>query len=820
MDPQVRWYSRIGIAAVFMLIGVSCAVGIWFWPVAKSPHVVDSALPLLQFSLGQVDLPTEPTEPTEPLTFREPIWPQDILGELSQSTAVEFDTQRSIVALSDQSLPVEFDRWSTLNESSAASQNYSDRNALPPESPQGINAIANSSDLSQDRNLRNVDSDLKSGLTELPTVVPLNQRVEPLASTHRPSNHDWADAPQTNSGAARLSSPTNRFAAEPRSEAPPVASSVDPTLTDAGIQNSVSPVSPAATNHFENNSAFPSNSSGADLNQWSQLPDAGARKSDLTISKPLPSPPPEMSSMEERQRAEGIRGNSIPSQLAAFAQPSAEANLTNQSSNGILSSATQFRLAAQPAVGDHFYAQSPSVDPRAHSVPAEGFDFAPGPCWGETFDPDAANQIYEGKTLNANQRPLLELGRPWYQLGQLSPGQSYFGFHNIITPQLIVFGDFRSALASNQSAGNGESLFAMQANLFFDLKVTSTERFHFNLTPLTQGGKNTRFEFDRHQWEGEWNGDINFGFFEGDLGAITGGAIGQTLPFDLPFALGVMPLLFQNGVWLEDDILGAAVTIPAKNSAALDISNFDVTFFAGFDKIDSAAFENDNDAAKLWGVANFIEALNGYIELDYAYLQDRNQIRDRSYHNLGLGYTRRYGRWLSNSTRMIINAGQSTDGGENTADGVLLLSENSLISANPYTVLPYFNLFAGFDRPQSAARAAAAGGVLRNTGILFETDNLTGYPTLDATANQTYGGALGLSLLPADFSQQLVVETAYVGTMGESTGRNALDDQYGFGMRYQLPISNAVILRLDGMYGWLRDTDDISGVRFEFRHKF
>jgi hypothetical protein len=122
--------------------------------------------------------------------------------------------------------------------------------------------------------------------------------------------------------------------------------------------------------------------------------------------------------------------------------------------------------------------------------------------------------------------------------------------------------------------------------------------------------------------------------------------------------------------------------------------------------------------------------------------------------------------------------------------------------------VPYFNLFAGFDRPQSAGRAALAGGVLRNTGILFESDNLTNYPTLDATANDTYGAALGLNLLANDFSQQLVVETAFLGTMGNDHGRTAVGNQYGLGARYQLPLTNALIFRADAMYGFLESTKD------------
>jgi len=49
-----------------------------------------------------------------------------------------------------------------------------------------------------------------------------------------------------------------------------------------------------------------------------------------------------------------------------------------------------------------------------------------------------------------------------------------------------------------------------------------------------------------------------------------------------------MPMFMQNGVWLEDAFHG--VTIPARNSKALDITNCDVTFFASWDDITSNAF--------------------------------------------------------------------------------------------------------------------------------------------------------------------------------------------------------------------------------------
>ncbi len=478
-----------------------------------------------------------------------------------------------------------------------------------------------------------------------------------------------------------------------------------------------------------------------------------------------------------------------------------------------------FKLAAQPKIGDHYIQDKPQTDAFAHLMEPLASDFS-----GDAlnpylpYDPGTQMNVYQGKTLNANQRPLVELGRPWYQLGQLSPGSSLLGFHNNFVPQFLIYGDSRVGYASNNQNGQSDSLVATQLNLDFDLKLTSTERFHAFVSP-TGGAQHNRYSFDEDRFIFEGDANIDFGFFEGDLGAIVGGAIGKTLPFDLPFTAGIIPLVFQNGIWMEDAILGFAATLPAKNSPRFNISNMDITFFAGYDKLDSDAFPGDDSAARVMGIASFIEALNGYIEVDYAFLDDRT-FDDRSYHNIGIGYTRRYGRFLSNSTRVIVNAGQSTDVVENTADGVLLLSENSLITGHPTNIVPYFNMFAGFDRPQSVARAGASGGILRNTGILFESDNLTGYPTLDATANDTYGFAAGLNLLGRELDQQLVLETAMLGVMGDAATRRAQGDQFGVGFRYQLPLSNSVIFRADGMKGFLRNDDDVSGIRVELRKKF
>ena len=139
-----------------------------------------------------------------------------------------------------------------------------------------------------------------------------------------------------------------------------------------------------------------------------------------------------------------------------------------------------------------------------------------------------------------------------------------------------------------------------------------------------------------------------------------------------------------------------------------------------------------------------------------------------------------------------------------------------MTTLNTLTMVPYLNLFAGFKKPQPLVRAADTGGVLKNTGINFETDGMTAYPTLTASANDAYGGAIGFENL-FKLDQQLVVELARYQPRGDN---NPLGAQTGLGVRYQRPITHVWIVRADAMKGWRKDLNDIWGVRLEFRRKF
>jgi hypothetical protein len=448
--------------------------------------------------------------------------------------------------------------------------------------------------------------------------------------------------------------------------------------------------------------------------------------------------------------------------------------------------------------------------------------FRPGPQYDKNYDAQGNVDIYGAKTVVDPPRPPIEIGRKQYTSGAYDASSTLLGELNPLLPGLAVYGDWRTAVAYNGNKGKDIAEVATRLNIDVDFKFTGTERIHAFFAPIQKNNKFTRYEFGGGAGDGratfEFDPNPQTVFFEGDLGSLYSGFSGKEAGFDLPFTVGLFPLFLQNGIWANDAILGAAVSLPAKNSAALGLSNFDVTFFGAFDNVDNASLIRadgtaDNHAANLYGVTAFIDAFNGYIETGYAVIQGVDEQDDVLTHFVTAAYSRRYANTVSNSTRFFANFG---DGNDN--DGVALISENSLISGLPSTLLPYANVFVGFGNPQPLVDGNGA-GILKNVGINFETDALTGYPKLDDTASNTVGGAIGVEYL-FNLDQQIVFEVAMVQPF-EDDGIGTRDAQYGFGVRYQIPIDRAWLFRADATYQIIDGPDeDNFGLRAEIRRKF
>ena len=71
-------------------------------------------------------------------------------------------------------------------------------------------------------------------------------------------------------------------------------------------------------------------------------------------------------------------------------------------------------------------------------------------------------------------------------------------------------------------------------------------------------------------------------------------------------------------------------------------------------------------------------------------------------------------------------------------------------------------------------------------------------------------------LFGQDLGQQLTFEAAMVQPFGDSS----IPTQYGFGVRYQIALSRAWLLRADATYQLIEDGEDNFGFRMELRRKF
>lgn len=473
--------------------------------------------------------------------------------------------------------------------------------------------------------------------------------------------------------------------------------------------------------------------------------------------------------------------------------------------------------AAAPALPEVEH-HPPAIDYRACSVPTATGDFS-GDAFFAPYSACEELGVYHDKHEVDTQRPLIEWGEPFYGPGPTRIGSELIGPTNLVIPKFYVYGDYRIGATQANLVNQEQTTLAHRLNLELDYWITSTERFHAFIGPFQEDARFMRVvdgeffnELDLFQAE------TDTFFFEGDLGAMLGGVNGTYAPFDAPVAIGLIPLLFQNGVWALDAVVGAAVTIPAQHSTRLDWSNFDVTFFTGVDRLSTGALGFEEAGGQLFGATTFIEARGGYFEVGYGFVNDDNG-GGRSYHNVGASYTRRYANLLSNSVRVIANTGQDA-AGPGTADGVLLLVENSFLTKNPYNLIPYVNVFAGFDRPQPLVRAGAFGGVLFNTGILFQPDALTSYPTLNPFAQNTAGAAIGVDFLSPEYDQQLILELAALAPLDREDLVGVAGNQYGLGMRWQKRLTTSHLVRADAMIGFLENSDDIHGVRIEYRWKF
>ncbi len=418
-------------------------------------------------------------------------------------------------------------------------------------------------------------------------------------------------------------------------------------------------------------------------------------------------------------------------------------------------------------------------------------------------------------------KPLLELGEPYLGTGTLDPGiQLPTGA--VWQPQLLLFGNFRTAVQSYESdAFDGSRIteWTNRLDLFANLQLSGTERLVVGVRALDEDGRFTSFFFEHPDpaLDGEFVDEIDANvevlWFEGDFGEIFPNLDRDDFKsLDIGFSVGRQPLFFQEGMLLNDTIDGIGFT--RNTLQPKPTSNFRMTFFYGWDNINVSNAEERS--ANLYALLTSTDFRKSTVEIDIAYVDAYSSFPHGDLVAAGISSVQRLGK-MNSSFRLL---GSHALDEESTAatDGFLLFSELSYTPAYSEDLV-YFTTFLAVDEYTPAARGVGGpgSGLLGRAGVNFAAVGLGSYAApLSARARDVAGAAIGYQKFMAHNRRQLLFEAAArVGTSSD------VSDAYAGTIRFQSAVGHHMVVVVDGFVGYDEGLDRSPyGGRLELLFKF
>lgn len=445
-------------------------------------------------------------------------------------------------------------------------------------------------------------------------------------------------------------------------------------------------------------------------------------------------------------------------------------------------------------------------------------------------------------TIPQRPKPIIELFNPFFGSGKIQKGLE-LPTGAVWTPTFIVFGTYQSALQGFENPAEElpgarhkpRSEWANRLDLYGNLQLSGTERVLVGIRPLDDGvfakpGKARYAGYDftpgngKEGWvDDRFNARITTLFFEGELGQL----FPSLDPFDrkqldIGFSVGRQPLLYQDGIFINDDV--DAVGITRNNFLPKGGSNLQITAVYAWSQIDRNDGINHGDPG-LFGL--FVNADIGRTtwNWDTAYVGGSGLHGDGVYS--ALSATQRIGH-LNTTFRVLGSKALEShapvgslatfgNGSSAVGTGVLLFSEISWDV--PWTKdLVYLDGYWGIDRFTSAARGPDRGGPLGRVGILFAEQPIGRYGSaLSSNPERSVGAALGYQkFLDPALRKQIIFE---VGGRA-STDSAARTSAAAVGARYQQAFGQHRVLQFDA-FGALNEATGFGyGGRVEFRLDF
>jgi hypothetical protein len=416
-------------------------------------------------------------------------------------------------------------------------------------------------------------------------------------------------------------------------------------------------------------------------------------------------------------------------------------------------------------------------------------------------------------------KPILELGDPFLGSGNIQDG-ILLPTGAVWQPSFLVYGTYRSALqVYDPGDGGAFSEWSNRLDIFGNVQLSGTERILVGISPLSQDGRFTGYNFNPANdpsgdrgFEDEYNLEITTLFFEGDFGEIFPGLDPQdTRSTDWGFSVGRQPLSYQDGMLISDTIDSVGIT--RNTLLPHNGSDMQITFLYGWNEINRDDNLEDDDT-HLFALFTSADLPTSTVNLDAVWIYDEESDTDGLY--WGVSSVQRMGH--INTTFRLLGSHALEEESAAVSTGLLFFTQLTTTPAWTHDVL-YVNGFVGIDNFASAARGPATGGPLGQTGILFAAVGLGRYgAALGSRADESFGGALGYQAFigeELDSRRQLIFE---VGARSGTTGAD--DVAVAGGVRFLQALGQHWVVQVD-LFGTLQEgIEDAYGTRVELRLEF
>ncbi len=410
--------------------------------------------------------------------------------------------------------------------------------------------------------------------------------------------------------------------------------------------------------------------------------------------------------------------------------------------------------------------------------------------------------------------PIFQRGEKFLASGNLTPGIT-LPTGAIWQPALWVFGDFRTTIGHYADGVSGSREFwASRLDIFANLKLTPTERILIGFSPLTEGTRHTGILYtddDGVEYVNGLNPYLTTLFFEGEFGEIFPNLDpDDTGHYDFGFSIGRQPLLFQEGMMINDTIDAFALT---RDTIVIPGLTPDLRATALFGWGNIRRDDNQLDeSAYLLGLFTEADLRKSTVNLDLAYIiSDKDEGGDGFY--FGASAVQRIGHY---NTAFRINTSTAVERrGAAVDDGVLLFSEISRTLTGSENIL-YGNAFWAIGNYSSVARDSSTGGPLGQVGILFAAPAVgLGGSALSNRADDVIGGAIGHQMFFNEDRTQLALE---IGGRKDTDGSGQGIVAVGGQLLHAL--NNRSSIQVDGFLSAGENRKAGTGLRVELRTRF